>query len=331
MPRGTHLTAEERGLILGMRESGKTIAEISSRVDRHINTIANFCKNASSYGKSKRSGRPTSLKERSKREIWRLAAQKEMSCSEICSHLNLNVSRRRVNQIICENKNLSYALREPVPKLLPRHLKARLAFAEKYKFWTHEFRNVVFSDEKKFNLDGPDGCHKYWQDKRLPRQTRHKRNFGGGSLMVWAAFGYAGKSRICFIPTRTNAEMYIQLLDQELIDYSETFYPDKWTFQQDNAPIHTANLSKMFFSSRNIDVLEWPALSPDLNPIEDLWGILSAKVYKNGRQFESIVHLKDAVVAEWAKISKSTLEKLADSMPTRLDKVISAKGNHINY
>lgn len=60
--------------------------------------------------------------------------------------------------------------------------------------------------------------------------TRHKRNFGGGSLMVWAAFGNAGKSRICFIQTKTNSEIYTQLLEEELIDFATELYADNWTF-----------------------------------------------------------------------------------------------------
>uniref|UniRef100_A0A0K8U0P5 Transposable element Tc3 transposase n=1 Tax=Bactrocera latifrons TaxID=174628 RepID=A0A0K8U0P5_BACLA len=163
------------------------------------------------------------------------------------THLDLNVTRRRVHQVLMQNKLIRYESREPVPKLLPRHISARLAFADKMKFWTDEFQNVIFSDEKKFNLDGPDGCHKYWRDVRQRRQTRHKRNHGGGSLMIWAAFGYAGKSPLCFIPTKTNAEIYVKLLDEVLIEFGEKLYGDSWIFQQDNAPTHNARITKEFF------------------------------------------------------------------------------------
>ncbi|KRJ97477.1 uncharacterized protein Dyak_GE28378, isoform C [Drosophila yakuba] len=331
MPRGTHLSAEERGLIMGLSESGAKISEIASRVSRHPNTVANFLKNVESYGKAKRSGRPSTIDERCKREIKRLAVNKQMSCNDIKRHLKLKVSRRRVHQLLAENKTVKYSSRVPVPMLLPRHISSRLSFAEKYKFWTEEFRSVIFSDEKKWNLDGPDGCHKYWRDLRHPRETRHKRNFGGGSLMVWAAFGYAGKSRICFIPTKTNSEIYTQLLEEELIDFATELYADNWTFQQDNAPIHTSRATKTFFSSKSIPLLEWPAISPDLSPIEDLWGILSARIYKNGRQFDNIRQLKDVLVAEWELISNETLQNLADSMPNRIHKLLMAKGKHINY
>jgi len=43
---------------------------------------------------------------------------------------------------------------------------------------------VIFSDEKKFNLDGPDGCDSYWHDLRKEHLVKPRRNFGGGSVMV---------------------------------------------------------------------------------------------------------------------------------------------------
>jgi len=331
MPRGIHLSEEDRGMIKGLAESGQTISYIAARLNRHRNTISNFLKNPENYGKIKRSGRPTEIDERCKRQIRRLAVQDNKSCMEIKGQLNLDVSKRRINQILNQNKMVTYGSRDAVPRLLKRHITARLQFAEQYKFWSEEFKKVIFSDEKKFNLDGPDSCQKYWRDKRQPRQICHKRNHGGGSLMVWAGFGYAGKSPLCFIPTRTNAEIYIELLETVLIEFAGDHYGDEWIFQQDNAPIHTARKTKDFLAARKIPLLQWPAISPDLNPIEDLWGILSNKVYKNGRQFDTVNDLKKALIKEWDQINPTTLQNLATSMPNRINQIFIKKGKHINY
>ena len=77
--------------------------------------------------------------------------------------------------------------------------------------------------------------------------------------------------------------------------------------------------------------MKWPSLSLDLNPIENLWGILSRKVYQNGRQFSSVEEIKTAIIECWEEIPLQTLETLIDSMKNRVFQVILNKGNGINY
>jgi len=128
-----------------------------------------------------------------------------------------------------------------------------------------------------------------------------------------------------------NAEIYTDLLESELIPFSEEFHSEDFVFQQDNAPIHVARYTKMFLESKKIPLMQWPAISPDLNPIEDLWGILSAKVFGGGRQFETLKDLKEAIVKEWANIDKPVLQNLINSMPRRLQFVEQQKGDTISY
>ena len=111
--------------------------------------------------------------------------------------------------------------------------------------------------------------------------------------MIWAAFGSRGKSQICFVPTRKNSEKYVELFENSLIDFEAELYGDNWTFQQDNAPIHVARHTKGFFESHNIPLLDWPALSPDLNLIDDLWGMLSTKIFSNSKQYTTLKELKN--------------------------------------
>lgn len=69
---------------------------------------------------------------------------------------------------------------------------------------------MVFSDDKKFNLDGPDGMQNDWADIRRERESRASRNFGGGSLMIWAAFGYRGPTPIGFISHKMTSILYFE-------------------------------------------------------------------------------------------------------------------------
>ena len=85
-------------------------------------------------------------------------------------------------------------------------------------------------------------------------------------------------------------------------------------FQQDNTAIQVSKLTKDWFKTKTIEVLEWPTKSPDSNPIETLWGILSRRVYKNKRQFEDRETLKSCIKQYWNEIPSETLRKLIDSI-----------------
>jgi transposase len=72
-------------------------------------------------------------------------------------------------------------------------------------------------------------------------------------------------------------------------------------------------------------------LSPDLSPIENVWGLLSRKVYANGQQYQTVDQLKAALKKCWKSISKADLKKFTDSMPMRIYNLISRKGYAIDY
>ena len=189
----------------------------------------------------------------------------------------------------------------------------------------------MWSDEKKFNLDGPDGFNYYWHDIRKEKIFSKRRAKGGGGVMIWGAFGYLGKSSIGFITTKLNAEGYRNLLNGHLNDISQKFGNTNFIFQQDNAPIHRAKSNISWFTSKKIKLLEWPALSPDLNPIENVWGILARRVYAEGKQYSNVDELKKAIVHVWENISLEDLRKHSESMPNRIFEVIQNGGNKTKY
>jgi hypothetical protein len=78
---------------------------------------------------------------------------------------------------------------------------------------------IIFSDEKKFNLDGPDGCRFYWRDLRKDQRYFSKRNFGGGSLMVWGAFSFCGVLPLAFISCRMDSCEYQNVLETNLLPF----------------------------------------------------------------------------------------------------------------
>ena len=104
----------------------------------------------------------------------------------------------------------------------------------------------------------------------------------------------------------------------------------KLVFQQDNAPCHTAKKVKKFFTEKKIKVLKWPANSPDLKIIENIWRILKFKL--NRIPIRSKAALIVEAKAIWKLyINKYLINKLLESMPRRIQAVIDNKGYNCKY
>ena len=77
--------------------------------------------------------------------------------------------------------------------------------------------------------------------------------------------------------------------------------------------------------SNNIEVIDWPACSPDQNPIENIWGILARRVYAQNRQYKDVFEPKETIIDEWQAISEDIRTKLVQSMPDRIFELIRNK------
>lgn len=253
------------------------------------------------------------------------------SAAGICNSCGINGHLRTVQRLLKASTNLKFKKIKAKPALLARHKTARLEFAKAHMSWTKEWRKVIFSDEKKFNLDGPDGYHFYWHDLRKEEKILSRRQMGGGSLMVWAAIGWKNNTEIIVCSSKMNQENYKEILQENILGKGYHLAGPEFVFQQDNASIHTALSVKQWFSTKKLRVMEWPAKSPDLNIIENLWGTLSRKVYANGRQFHSTLELQDSIKTCWKQISRKEVQSLYNSLPNRIFEVINKNGACTHY
>lgn len=329
MAKAKFLSESEKAVIDQLKAEGYSNRAIALKIHRSECSVRTYMKRGEDYGRNQKTRGNTKISKREKSRLIALASTGTRSSAEIVHDLQLPIQKRQVARILKGTGRFTYRKKMTKPALKPCHEVARLQWAQKYIHWQMEWTRVVFSDEKKFNLDGPDGFAYYWHDLRKEKQLRYSRNFGGGSVMFWAAFSMYGKTPLCKITTRMNTRKYLDMLEDDLVPFLENEMEDDFIYQQDNAAIHVSREAKEWFHEKDVEVLEWPARSPDLNPIENLWGILARKVYAGGRQFGTVQELEVAVRTAWREIRLETLETLVNSMPKRLFDVARRNGKQL--
>jgi transposase len=195
---------EKRVQVVTLKNQGisnKNIGHITGLNERSIRKICQRVKHTQSFKDRRRSGRPPKLSERDKRLSVILLKKKEAKTATGVSkllrdHHNIQVSRQTVSRAFKEF-GFSCRIKKKKPKLTENHKKARLAWAKKYEAWTaDDWRNVIWSDESKFNLMNSDGKEYFWTDR--PSEITDDAvtptlKFGGGGVMIWCCMTWEGK------------------------------------------------------------------------------------------------------------------------------------------
>uniref|UniRef100_A0A3B4X3B6 Tc1-like transposase DDE domain-containing protein n=1 Tax=Seriola lalandi dorsalis TaxID=1841481 RepID=A0A3B4X3B6_SERLL len=227
---------------------------------------------------------------------------------------------------------LSHSFCQATLEQASQHQK-RLAWAKDKKDWTAaEWSKVMFSDESKFWISFGNQDPRVWRKRgeaQNPRCLRSSVKFPQ-SVMVWGAMSSAGVGPLCFLRSKVNAVVYQEVLEHFVLPAADQLYGDAdFIFQQDLAPAHSAKATSTWFKDHGIPVLNWPANSPDPNPIENLWGIGKRKM--RYARFNNAEELKATIRATWARITPEQCHRLIDSIPRRIAAVIQAKGALTKY
>ena len=147
------------------------------------------------------------------------------------------------------------------------------------------------------------------------------------SVMVWGCMSARGVGNFTMVEGTINALKYQDILNSQLLPC----IPDlqtaegEYLFQQDGASCHTAKSTKEWFTSNDISVIPWPSSSPDLSPIESLWGNMKRELRRH--PVRSINELKVKLQNIWQSTSPECCQKLVDTMPRRTAAVISRNGD----
>ncbi|KAG2208413.1 hypothetical protein INT46_009614 [Mucor plumbeus] len=210
------------------------------------------------------------------------------------------------------------------------------AWAKKHQHLTvDQWRQWVFSDETRVNLWGSDGNSYYWSnggDILQPYQTEPHVEGDGGSVLFLGCITANGPGYgTTVMDGSVDSTVYVDILQTSLLDTLEYYDMDRNVirFQQDNATPHTSGITQDWFSANGFifeTIRDWPAQSPDLNPIEHVWYQLKRRLNTYPTRPTTKEELEARITSEWYKFTKNDCLKYIDSMPARIKAVIRSGG-----
>ena len=236
-----------------------------------------------------------------------------------------------------------------------RHKKLRLEWARRYRDFTLEqwqkvrnpflkYKNlyfifqffhfsVLFTDETLIE-SGPRRSQYVHRGRSAPIRSVHlrQRNSHPPKVMFWASFSSQGVGPLHVCDEILNSTRYLEILENVMYPQAHQMYSgEEWMLQHDNAPYHTARIIKMGLENYNVQVMMWPPNSPDLNPIENIFGYLKGQV----RKCET--NTKEELIAKVKNLCQNDLTlhrmcmDLVLSMPKRIEACYKSRGEHIFY
>lgn len=337
MPR---LSKEQCLRAVGMLEAGRRHSDVAthfgvSRVT--ISRLASRYRTTGSVNDRRRSGRPRVTTRAQDRYIVTSHLRNRFlsvpsTAAATPGRTNNRISANTVRRRLAEN---GIKARRPYNglKLTRRHRRNRAQWARNHVRWTrNQWNTVVFSDESRYLLERVDG--RQWVYRRRGERyadacVTEVDRYGGGSVMVWGAISFHHRSRLVVVPGNLNGVRYRDEILAPVVVPLMNINRRLTLFQQDNARCHTARVCTTYLQQQRVNVLPWPAKSPDLSPIEHLWDLLDRRVRR--RSPSTLPQLENFLQQEWNAIPQIEIQRLIQSMRRRCMAVRDANGGHTRY
>lgn len=329
--------------VIGRLESGQTQRSVAEAVGVTRSVVARLWNRFQETGNVRRrpgQGRPRATTATDDRYI-RLTARRNRTenATQLQRQLLLATGRRVSSQTVRNRLHEGglYARRPMVCiPLTPRHRAARRRWAAEHRDWEqHDWSQVLFTDESRFSLECDTRRVLVWRDRGTrnnPAFVRERSQYRRAGWMVWGGISIGGRTDLHIIRNGTlTARRYAdEILRPHVIPYAAAI-GDSFVFQQDNARPHTARLVENMLEAETIQRMEWPACSPDLNPIEHVWDMLGRRIAARPRPPVTVRDLEIALLQEWNSIPQVLIDNLIASMPNRCAAVLAVRGDHTPY
>ena len=334
----SNLTCCEKAYIRGLRDGGMDVQKIAVKAGRSVSGVYRVLndENANtSTEPAKPMGRPPKLTERDKRAVVLQARKnRRATLAEITNNVACTASMWTIRTALHEAEMHSRVAKLK-PFLKPRHVEKRLDYAKKHASWTiDEWAKVIWTDESSFELGRNYRQVLVWRTTGEEYNTdclapTFKSN--RSSVMVWGAITHGAKSELVIMdPKRRTAQDFVdQVYEGPLRRFMEV--SGGKILMEDGAPVHRSNAPKKWREDNGVPKMDWPAQSPDLNPIENLWAQMKDAVQKRWTPSMTQETLVKVLLDAWENIDIERSNTLIESMPVRIKEVLKNKGSSTRW
>ena len=146
--------------------------------------------------------------------------------------------------------------------------------------------------------------------------------------MIWGCICYDGVGTLTAVEGNINSAKYIDILDKNLWSVVVWYFEGKeYLFMDDNAPVHRPNTAENYKDQNEVTSMEWPAKSPDLSTIENIWLYKKRELQKSAVDITTKNDLLREIQSVWRNIELDYMRNLYQTIPDRLNDVIEMKGH----
>ncbi|KFM69175.1 Transposable element Tc3 transposase, partial [Stegodyphus mimosarum] len=189
----------------------------------------------------------------------------------------------------------------------------------------------MFSEESRFSLQSDSRRTFIW---RAPGTRYHQESiierhrYGGAGVLVWGGIILGSRTDLHVQIGTMTSQIYRDVILEQHVRLFRGAMGAQFVFMDDNARPHRANIVSECLQSEDITRMDWPAFSPDLNPVEHVWDMLGRRVAARQPPPTCVPELRRALLFEWCNIPQDQVDNLILSMPRRCTDCIASSGRH---